>query len=181
MVSRVAPLTGTTSSIPTGGFNPGPNPAIAQWSEEILTASEITGVPPHLIAAMVWAESRGDPNTRTTNADGTTDVGLMQISQERWMNDVVPTLSADDRQRIYQATGLQPEQLDMNNPKHNLIGGAFEYKAHLAATGGNTEQALSLYVSGSPNGDPTYGQNVLAYANQILNGEVLTEDPHGVP
>jgi soluble lytic murein transglycosylase-like protein len=181
MAGRVAPLTGTTSGIPHGGFNPGPNPAIAQWSNEILIASELTGVPPHLIGAMIWAESRGNPNTFTTNSDGTTDIGLMQISQERWLNEIVPTLSEDDRARIKNATGLNPEQLDMNNPQHNLIGGAFEYRANLAKTGGNTEQALSLYVSGSPNGNPTYAANVLQYANELFNGSLLSQDPNGSP
>jgi hypothetical protein len=164
-----------------GPFNAGPNPELGKWSDGIENAAAASGMDPNLIAAMVWAESRGNPNERSTNADGTTDLGLMQISQERWENDVCPNLSNEDRARIQRITGKSPEQLDMNNPQDNLIGGSFEIKQHIAENGGDVRKGLNAYVSGEPDGGGPYADNVLEYLKELENGQRLSEDPFGSP
>ncbi|MCW7541938.1 transglycosylase SLT domain-containing protein [Aquabacterium sp. A7-Y] len=163
-----------------GSFNAGPNEALQQWAPGIQRAAELTGLDPNLIGGMVWAESRGDPNTSTTNVDGTTDGGLMQISQERWNNDVVPNLTEKERARIKELTGKEAEELDMSNPEENLIGGAFEIQQKIKEKG-SVEGGLKYYVSGDIEGvgSPNYVQNVLQYQRELASGQQLSEDPHG--
>lgn len=164
-----------------GPFNAGPNPELGKWSGGIEKAAEASGMDPNLIGAMAWAESRGDPNSRSTNSDGTTDLGLMQISQERWEQDVCPNLSNADRAHIQQITGKAPEQLNMNNPEENLIGGSFEIKQHIQENGGDVRKGLNAYVSGDPEGGGPYADNVLEYLKELENGQRLSEDPFGSP
>jgi hypothetical protein len=166
---------------PGGGtFDPGPNDELKPLSGGIQSASNITGLDPNLIGAVVWAESRGNPNESSINSDGNTDKGPMQISQERYDEEVVPNLSAEERQKIKQETGLEAERLDMDNPEHNIIGGSLEL-SHKIKEKGSVEAGLSYYVNGgNPDiGSPNYVQNVLQYWRELANGQRLSEDPHG--
>src|SRR5687768_11967883 len=104
---------GGSSSRGGGSFDPGPNHELKQHKKGIDDAADISGLDPNLIGAQVWAESRGDVKTKTTNGgDGNTDTGLMQISQERWENEIAPNLDGEQRQKIMEKTGKRPEELD---------------------------------------------------------------------
>lgn len=164
-----------------GEFNAGPNEKLGQWKKGIDDASDISGLDPNLIGGMVWAESRGDKTTSTTNKDGNQDTGLMQISQERWNNEIVGDLDPQQRQKIVEKTGKQPEDLDMSNPEHSIIGGSLEMKKKIKECDGDVDAALQYYQSGDKNGNPVYAKNVMQYMDELANGEQLSEDPHGSP
>jgi hypothetical protein len=162
-------------------FDAGPNANIARWTGGIQNASAVTGLDPYLIGGMVQEESSGNPNTKSRNRDKNTDVGLMQISNERWKSEILPELSAGDRAKIEEVTHKKPEDLDMNNPEDNLIGGSFEIKQKIAQKGGNVHDGLMYYVNGGDPGlgDPHYAENVLAYASEMKHGQKLQDDPAG--
>ncbi|GIZ52073.1 transglycosylase SLT domain-containing protein [Noviherbaspirillum aridicola] len=163
------------SGTPDGsGFNAGPNGGLTPWKKGIDDAAYISGIDPNLIGGQVWAESRGRPNTVTTNIDGTSDVGLMQISQERWLNDIVPNLTPEQRQRIKERTGKDATELNMNDPEENLIGGALELQNWIRQKG-SVEEALRFYVSGGVPGvgSPTYVSDVLNFQSILSRGGSL--------
>jgi hypothetical protein len=175
------PSYGGGSSAGYPSFSAGPNKAMQPWESGIEKASNISGLNPNIIGGQVWAESRGNPNTTSPNPDGkTTDVGLMQISQSRWEHDVCPHLTQEQRQKIYQETHKSPEQLNMNLPQDNLIGGALESAQEIQQTG-SIRGGLNYYQSGDKNGNNTYANNVLAYARELASGSKLSEDPYGDP
>lgn len=156
----------------SGSFAAGPNDKLQQWSGAISNASAITGFDPNLIGGQIWAESRGDASASSTNADGTTDLSLMQISQARWKRDILPNLSEEQKQKIKQVTGKDASELDMSNPEHNVIGGALELKQWVDNKGGNLREGLRFYVScGDPSiGSPTYVDDVLNFAEILKSG-----------
>lgn len=183
-----APATGVPSSAATSttgsaSFNAGPNSAIGQWTPDIDKAASLTGLDPNLIGGQMWAESRGNAGSKSTNIDGTSDLSLMQIGQKRWENDVLPTLSAQDKQNIKNATGKDPSQLDMSDPHDNVIGGAYELRMHIHDAGGDANNpmanpaavtgGLKAYV-GVGNEDQ-YANNVLTNANVLRNGGKLDD------
>jgi len=131
-----------------------------------------------MIGGQVWAESRGNPNDPSTNADGTTDLGLMQISNERWQSDICPKLTADERQKIIEKTGKRPEDLDMADPHENVIGGSCEIAQRIRENGGNVEAGLAYYVNGGDSdiGSPTYVDDVLNYQKILAEGGQLPDD-----
>ena len=108
---------------------------------DIENASHVSGVPANRIAAVIWAESRGNLKSpeSSRNSDGTTDYGLMQIGQKRYDNDVKPVTGGP--------------ALDVRNTHDNVIAGALEmakdvkdlgsfHKAHMAYIGhGNSDDA----------------------------------------
>lgn len=150
---------------------------MSQWSDEIKQAAKIAGVPEEIIAGQVWAESRGNPKTSTTNpGDGNADVGLMQISNERWQSDIEPNLSSEVKAAIKEATGVDSEDLDMRNPEHNLIGGALELKSWLNKADGSVNKALAGYVSGNINANVEYVDHVKENAADARAGRKM--DPY---
>lgn len=160
-----------------GNFNPGPNTPLAKWEGGINVASKITGLDPSLIGGQMWAESRGNPNSNSKNADGTTDLGLMQISQERWERDIVPTLTPDQISKIKELTGKDPSQLNMNDPNENIIGGSLEL-AHWIKEKGSVEAGLSYYVNGGDEGITSgkeYVNNVLNFQHILATGGKLPD------
>src|SRR4051794_23008869 len=68
-----------------------PRRRTAVWNKVVAFLRPQTGIDPNLLAAMHMRENSGsrDPNG-SGNIDGTSDIGPMQISQERWQNDVLP-------------------------------------------------------------------------------------------
>jgi soluble lytic murein transglycosylase-like protein len=172
-------------------FSAGPNnPSIGQWEAAIENASRITGINPNVIAGMIWAESRGNPDIDPShNHDGSYDIGLMQISQGRWQRDVLPKLTTEQRAEIKTLTGKDPSQLNMNNPADNIIGGACELNLWVQKYNGDLAQGLRGYNTGEVNpgnlrdtggiGSPAYVDNVMAYAQELMMGKKLSEDPHG--
>jgi hypothetical protein len=150
------------------------NQNLDQWGDAINKAASVTGLDPNLIGGQIWAESRGDPNSVSTNADGTQDLGLTQIGQERWLRDIVPNLTPEERAKIEEVTGKKPEELDMNNPEENVIGGAMELKQRIEEQG-SVEAGLQYYVSGGdPSiGSPTYVEDVLNFQQILASGGQL--------
>ena len=172
-----------TPSSSSARFNAGPNGGIGKWSDAIKAASDASGLDPHLIGGIMWAESRGNPNDPSKNSDGTTDLGLMQISNERWKREVSPRLSAAEKAKIKQLTGKDPSALNMNNSADNVIGGALEMSQWIEDAGGDVAKGLRGYNSGDFKfngiGSKHYSQNVLTYQDELQNGQKLSEDPHG--
>jgi hypothetical protein len=157
-------------------FDAGPNEEIGQWGKDVQNAADISGVDPNLIGGMMWAESRGNPKESSTNDDGHEDKGLMQISQERWDEEIAPHLTQEERASIKEKTGKEPEELDMSDPHDNVIGGALEFKQKLEEKG-NVEDALKYYQGGSD----IYVKNVMQYWDELASGKKLSEDPFGSP
>jgi len=155
------------------------NPAVGKWNKEIAAASKATGLDPDQIGAQIWAESRGNLNTTTRNVDGTNDHGLIQIGKERWLRDIVPNLSADDRAKIKEATGKNAEDLDVTQPMDNVVAGAFHTKGCLAKEG-NFERGLRYYNSGDAAnaGSAGYVNNIKEYMRELKAGEKLQQDPY---
>jgi len=164
-----------------GDFNAGPNDALAPYAQDISNASKITGIDPNTLGAQVWAESRGDPSTTSPNSDGiTTDVGLMQISPERWQNDVLPNVTDEERAKVKELTGKDVEQLDPNDEHDNVICGALEAAQHIRAKGGDVDAGLMDYMDGGDSsiGNRNYIEDIHAFADQLRNGQKLSdEDP----
>ncbi|MEB0134794.1 hypothetical protein QN362_05565 [Actimicrobium sp. CCC2.4] len=156
------------------------NPEVARWSKEIMTGSRTTGLSPTQIAAQIWAESRGRSDTRTQNADGTTDYGLIQIGQERWLRDVYPKLGEAEKSLIKAATGKDAKELDVTLPLDNLIAGGFHVKFMIDAKGGDLKAGLRYYNTGDINGAGSSGyvNNVLHYMHEIETNSKLSEDPY---
>ncbi|MGG1948321.1 hypothetical protein AB1286_26535 [Trinickia sp. NRRL B-1857] len=179
---------GGTSKLPnsTGSYNSGHNPQIDKWSTQINTAAKLTGLDPNLIGGQMWAESRGEAGSgiNSKNIDGTTDLSLMQISQQRWEHDVLPTLSAQDKANIKAATGKDPSQLDMHNPADNVIGGAFELRMHIVDAGGKASdpmgnpqalfKGLEAYVGVGD--ESKYANNVLTNEKVLARGGKLDDN-----
>lgn len=154
--------------------------SLAQWGHMVEAAAKASGVPAPILAGQIWAESRGRGHTDTQNPDGKTrDVGVMQIGQERWQRDVVTKLTDAQKASIRQAAGVAAEDLDMHNPLHNVIGGAFHLLnwrngAYGQPSTGGWEKALNGYVNGDINtpryiGPSNYSDLVRGYAQMVVS------------
>jgi soluble lytic murein transglycosylase-like protein len=128
-----------------------PQQVMATYRDEIQAASEKSGVPPELIAAMIWQESKGRPFTPGG--------GLMQLGPNEFWNF---------------GGG------DINHPADNIMAGAMYMKELLGQFGGNAALALRGYNSGpygvdlhNPDatpvgtGDPTYVAKVMMVARSL--------------
>jgi hypothetical protein len=187
MAPAAASSTRLNNTSGNAASNIGANSKLGQWGSDINTAANLTRIDPNVIGAQMWAESRGDngPDQNSTNMDGTTDRGLMQISNERWRNDVLPTLSDADKSAIVKATGKQPDQLDMSDPSDNVIGGAFELRSHIVDAGGDADnpmanshavlQGLAAYRGVGDGQDDQYAQQVVGDANNLHKGRQLND------
>jgi hypothetical protein len=166
------------------------NPDEGQWAAEVQAASEASGIPPEILFAQIHAESNGNPNLVTQNKQGgeyAEDVGLIQISQARWSKDVLPNLSEEDRQAITAATGVQPEDLDVTNPAHNVMASSFHLKGIMkqfgvespaAATDQQWKDSLTFYNKGTIDGGDVgtqYYDNVSTYAEEWLAGKTMSQ------
>ncbi|WP_323123308.1 lysozyme family protein [Burkholderia alba] len=169
-------------------FNVGENSALQQWSPDIQKAANLTHLDPNLIGAQIWAESRGDGSSKedSRNMDGTTDRSLMQISDERWQRDVIPTLSAQDKANIKAATGKEPSQLSMSDPHDNVVAGAFELRSHIVDSGGSADhpmangaalqKGLAAYRGVGDGKDMQYARQVIGDENNLEVGRKLDDN-----
>jgi hypothetical protein len=174
-------LAGPTT--PGKQYEPGKNPKIDQWKGDIDKAAALTGLDGNLIGGQMWAESRGNAKEKSTNVDGTSDLGLMQIGQRRWKEDVLPTLTPEDRANIKRLTGKDAKDLDVSNPHDNVIAGAFELKAHIMERGGNRnnpmanetalKKGLADYVGVGD--ESKYANNVFTNFNVLNRHQVLDD------
>ncbi|AJW97754.1 lytic transglycosylase domain-containing protein [Burkholderia gladioli pv. gladioli] len=152
--STGAPATAGASSVQAtpdaSGGDMTPQEVASKYKDEIMSASQSTGVPPGIIAGQIWQESKGIANTPGG--------GLMQLGPNEFQ---------------------QYGGGDISNPADNIRAGANYMKDLANQFGGNMGAALRAYNSG-PNGvdlsnlnatpagtgDPTYVQKVMQAAQQ---------------
>jgi soluble lytic murein transglycosylase-like protein len=149
-----------------GGGTPGPGggkldpsapQAIKDFQSEIEDAASKTKLDPNLIAAVIWAESRGNPNEASRNPEDQSrvDKGLMQVSQE----------TAGEN-------GLR--NINLSDSGKQILAGATELKNKIDARGGDVAAALQDYVGD----DPKYVQNVLSFYKSLSSGKGMSDqDP----
>lgn len=145
-------------------------PQLEPYRADIEDAAKATGMPAKVIAAQIWAESRGNLGADTTNVNGKTDAGLMQVNADTF-------------------AGLKKENpgllgnADVNNPHDNIMAGALYLRDQSKAFGGDIGAGLRAYNSGPDKvnrnnladtggvGDPNYTANVLKFAEIIGSGK----------
>lgn len=139
------------------------------YRNDIMDASKATGVPPSILAGQIWAESRGQLGQDTTNVNGKTDAGVMQVNA-----DTFAALKRDNPNELGNA--------DVNNAHDNIMAGAL-YMRDQKATFGDWDSALRAYNSGPDKvnkgnladaggvGDPKYVENVMNFAKIIESGQ----------
>jgi len=144
-------------------LGPGASPQLLRLKSQIETASKKTEVPANLTAAVIWQESRANPNASTNHGE---DTGLMQINDDTF----------EELRHKHNIVGPK------NDPATNILGGSF-YLADMFAQFGEWPLALRAYNSGpnavdrrDPNktppgvGDPNYVRLVLKFEKIIKTG-----------
>jgi hypothetical protein len=138
------------------------------YRADIMDASKATGVPPSILAGQIWAESRGQLGQDTTNVNGKTDAGLMQVNA-----DTFAGLKKENPELLGNA--------DVNNAHDNIMAGALYMRDQQKAFG-DWGSALRAYNSGPDKvsgnlsdaggvGDPKYVDNVMNFAKIIESGQ----------
>jgi len=139
------------------------------YRNDIMDASKATGVPPSILAGQIWAESRGQLGQDTTNVNGKTDAGVMQVNA-----DTFAALKRDNPKELGNA--------DVNNAHDNIMAGALYMRDQKKAFG-DWDSALRAYNSGPDKvnkgnlgdaggiGDPKYVENVMNFAKIIESGQ----------
>lgn len=132
---------------------------VMKWGGSIKSASQKTGVPASLIAAMIDQESGGNARAASTNpGNGQTDSGLMQIN---------PGTLKD-----LQAKHPELQGLDMSNPDNQILASSTLMGDYLKEYNGDVGKALRKYNSGTvpadihtgPGGtDPDYIMSVIGH------------------
>ncbi|RDU94672.1 lytic transglycosylase domain-containing protein [Trinickia dinghuensis] len=146
-------------------------PALQPYREDILDAANKSGVPPNVLAAQIYQESRGQIHAGSTNqVTGLTDAGLMQVDPATF-------------------TALRAQHPDLgpnlDDPATNILAGAY-YDESMYQKFGSVPLMLRAYNSGpngvdvnDPNaipagvGDPNYVTHVLQFATDIQSGSPL--------
>ncbi|MEA3121788.1 MAG: hypothetical protein QOH33_1346 [Paraburkholderia sp.] len=160
---------GATNTGAAGGSTLGPGfpQQLEPYRQDIENASAQTGVPANILAAQIMQESGGDAGATSTNVNGMTDQGLMQVD---------PATFASLQQQYPQLQGQS-----LSNPATNIMAGAC-YMADMSQQfGGNWQEALRAYNSGPDqvdpsnlssctDGDPNYVNSVMNYVSMIQNG-----------
>lgn len=147
-------------------------PALKPFENDILNAANKSGVPPNVLAAQIYQESRGQINAGSTNqGTGLTDAGLMQVDPATF-------------------EALRKEHPDLgpnlSDPATNILAGAYYDEDMANKFGGSIPLMLRAYNSGpngvdrnDPNaipagtGDPNYVKLVMEYADDIKSGKPL--------
>jgi len=146
-------------------------PSLQPFREDILVAANKSGVPPNILAAQIYQESRGQINAGSTNqGTGLTDAGLMQVDPA-----------------TFQALRKEHPDLgpNLSDPATNILAGAY-YDQDMLKEYGSIPLMLRAYNSG-PNGvdrsnanaipagvgDPNYVKLVMQYADDIQAGRPL--------
>ena len=126
------------------------------------------GISPAVLMAIARTESRLEPSAVHRNADGSTDIGLMQVNS-RWF----PAL---------RRAGIEPTAL--YQPCTSIWAGAW-ILAQTFARHGYTWESIGAYNAGERL-DPSSSKRRAAYANQVLRNlayssleQQLHNAPHG--
>jgi hypothetical protein len=134
--------TGSDGSGSAGSSELGILPAALEpYRDEILAASEATGVDPLLITAVIWDESKGNPKAGTVNGEnGLTDSGLMQVNPGTY-------------------TSLQSQNMnllhgDLSDPAEQIMAGTLYLKQNIEQFK-DIPLALRGYNSGPGAVDPS--------------------------
>jgi peptidoglycan lytic transglycosylase len=106
------------------------------YEPSIRANAEARGIDPALLAAVVYVESRFDPNARS----GAGALGLMQVLPETAEGIALRT------------GGTEFVAADLRDPEINIRYGSW-YLAHLAERYGSSELALAAYHAGQGNLD----------------------------
>lgn len=142
-------------------------PALEPYRADIQEAAQKTGMPASVIAGQIWAESRGDSNASSTNVNGKTDGGLMQVNA-----DTAAEMKSEN-----------PDKFNGNAIHDNIMAGALYLRDQSKAFGGDVGAALRAYNSGPDKvnrnnlsdvggvGDPDYVKNVQHFAQIIASGQ----------
>lgn len=142
-------------------------PALEPYRADIQEAAQKTGMPASVIAGQIWAESRGDSNASSTNVNGKTDGGLMQVNA-----DTAAEMKSEN-----------PDKFNGNAIHDNIMAGALYLRDQSKAFGGDIGAALRAYNSGPDKvnrnnladvggvGDPDYVKNVQHFAQIIGSGQ----------
>lgn len=133
--------------------------AVLQWMPQIEAASQETGMPVDLIAAVMDQESGGNATARSPVGA----LGLMQLMPGT-------------------AKGLG---VDPSDPADNIRGGALYLAQQIRAFGGDVEKALAAYNAGPGavakyKGVPPYAETK-AYVNSIMQRLRATQRRQGNP
>lgn len=147
-------------------------PSLEDFRTDILDAANKSGVPPNILAAQIYQESRGRIDAGSTNqGTGMTDAGLMQVDPATF-------------------EALRKEHPDLgpnlSDPATNILAGAYYDEDMSKQFGGSIPLMLRAYNSGpngvdknDPNaipagvGDPNYVKLVMQYADDIQTGKPL--------
>lgn len=118
-----------------------------KYEKEIMAASQETGLPPDVIAAVMDTESSNNPNAVSSKGAR----GLMQL-----MEDAANEVGVTDR----------------DDPAQNIMGGAKYLKKQLDTHGGDLQLALAAYNAGPGNvqkygGIPPFGETQ-QYVQKII-------------
>lgn len=89
-------------------------------------------LPAELVAAVILAESSGDPAAKSRCGAR----GLMQVRWAVWG-------------RVLRGWGIASREADLHDPHRGVVAGAFVLRHYLDRTDGNVERALALYSSGA--------------------------------
>lgn len=130
------------------------DPELAQWANEIEYAAEYHGVDAGLIAAIIKAESHGDPNVWSSDH---AHWGLGQISQD-----------------IANAYGGGRGYGPGSDPNDNIMAIGGYLRALLDQYGNDPEAAISAYNLGhaDTNANPDYISKVEGYYNSFTTSQV---------
>ncbi|WP_240358907.1 lytic transglycosylase domain-containing protein [Myxococcus vastator] len=165
-----APSVGASQG--AGGASLGGNlpPALEKLRPALESAAAKTGVPVEMLAAQVWAESRGDVAATSTNGgNGLTDTGLMQVNPNTF--------------KELQSKHPELQGKSLSDPETNILAGAC-YMKDMKEQFGSWDLALRAYNSG-PNGvdksnphaipagtgDAKYVQKVNQFASTLASGQ----------
>jgi len=116
---------------------PGPSQALqaapGRWGREIAAVSSLAKIPPELVQAVMHRESGGKADAL---GDQGQSHGLMQIK---------PGTFAGVAGDVAHLTQQRP---DLDNPFHNLLGGALLLRRYLDMTKGDVGKSLMMYNGG---------------------------------
>ena len=104
---------------------------------------------PELVAAVVLAESSGDPGARSRCGAR----GLMQVRWSVWG-------------RVLRGWGIASREAELHDPHRGVVAGAFVLRHYLDRTMGDLDRALALYSAGARG----YAKKVRGYMARM--GEV---------